>query len=1027
MGQEQSWDPQESQSDPEEPSQPESMNKSPQSGNRSGPRSPDIEQKPRRQLWRDGGWIGSRLGSPPHGPERLAKTVWYQGENLDQGDSEDSNRKKVNSQSVWYDSDKQLEQAEHDLSTPQASGLSLPQLLEQGLSSRQLCAALSQPHAAGAQPAPSHGLATQRREVRGVQREEEVGPDWREGGVEGGREEVSNTETTYSRKSCETADIEEKEEEKPGNEEKGAKGRKKRRKKRGKRGGGEAKLSSSSSIESQSQSETQTQREQVTSLSPQSETESEAKHKTGRARVQSPTASEPAWGEETDKDAMHLPSRTESQTRDAHGPDCDVIASESSYTTPTDDGRTDLTEATASQALETKESSEDVNKSLPGPDDSNPDSAITASNLSEMDIRKADGEEIITVQPARKEVPDLMELEAKEVSSLVKQTVDNVDSMALSENERLTVAGEALASVDQTGLVESTCPKELPVRHSAPMELTEDSFLVVFPEEDTQHAQSVDSNKPVQPFLEFVHPTEAVGLPYEGTADILPLQIQEGSTETTTIEHVEHCLASKMLGDQQHKEEKRHELWVGEEGEEISWEKRSEEKDVGMVHGKESSLIAKGEKVQDGGFPSLDKEKEQSFDEDLVATAVAVVTVAIASAMASIELSQRLAGSQSESQQSASKNLPLAQDANVPTDTLEAENKPIQHPHTEPTDLFSSEQMMENVQMSEESCSVELELECETETEKLLAAQLGCRNQDNLHLSALGDTPSLPQLHKEEIQTANTQNKFLTCSLPKEEGSLLQVYMKPLPEANETTTDEVDSRSDMQTESQLSCPVRDTGQDPETPDTLCSDSESENTSLDVSQKEISGQLLGSQFQNKEMQDRDGSLCVESPTAAGTGKGQAHEQGSPENSKTEESESSHEGVTNVSGSDCQTEEHPQLLKTPCEGESPTSTLPFTPCDSTSVADPSPNALTAPVNAGTGEIQSSQSLLGMELVAAMLHSKDESESVAVADEDGVSDKGSGSVDGWKQRERANMEREEEARKKVVTVEDTSHTGK
>ncbi|XP_018534079.2 A-kinase anchor protein 13 isoform X3 [Lates calcarifer] len=602
--------------------------------------------------------------------------------------------------------------------------------------------------------------------------------------------------------------------------------------------------------------------------------------------------------------------------------------------------------------------------------------------------------------------------------------------MALSENELLTVAGEALASVDQTGLVESTCPKEVPVRHSAPMELTEDSFLVVFPEEDTQHAQSVDSNKPVQPFLEFVHPTEAVGLPYEGTADILPLQIQEGSIETTTKEHVEHCLASKMLGDQQHKEEKRHELWVGEEGEEISWERRSEEKDVGMVHGKESPLIAKGEKVQDEDFPSLDKEKEQSFGEDLVVTAVAVVTVAIASAMASIELSQRPAGSQSESQQSASKNLPLAQCANVPTDTLEAENKPIQHPHTEPTDPFSSEQMMENVQMSEESCFVELE--CETETEKVLAAQLGPRNQDNLHLSAFADTPSLPQLHKEEIQTANTQNKFLTCPLPKE-GSLLQVYMTPLPEANETTTDEVDSQSDMQTESQLSCPVRDTGQDLETPDMLCYDSESENTPLDVCQKEISGQLLGSQFQNKEMQDRDGSLCVESPTAEGTGKGQAHEQGSPEksDSKKEESESSHEGVTNVLGSDCQTEGHPQLLKTPCEGESLTSTLPFTPCDSTPVADPSPDALTAPVNAGTGEIRSSQSLPGMELVAAMLHSKDESESesvavaVAVADEDCASDKGSGSVDGWKQRERANMEREEEARKKVVTVEDTSHT--
>ncbi|XP_034052319.1 uncharacterized protein LOC117532853 isoform X2 [Gymnodraco acuticeps] len=243
MGQEQSKDPQESLSDAEEPGQPDTVNNSPQNTN---PKSPDMDIKPLRGLWRGGGWMGSTVGSPPQGLDTVAHTVWYQGENLDQGADEACNREEVRSQSVWYDSDtpdqskhEQLEQGmreqeECDLGSAQASGLSSLQLLDQGLAFHQLSSALSQPHAAGTQPALSHGPRAQRREVHGSQPEEEVGPEWKEGGVEGDGEEVSNRDTSHSRKSSETADIEEGEE-KQGS---GAKGRKKRRKKRGRRGGG---------------------------------------------------------------------------------------------------------------------------------------------------------------------------------------------------------------------------------------------------------------------------------------------------------------------------------------------------------------------------------------------------------------------------------------------------------------------------------------------------------------------------------------------------------------------------------------------------------------------------------------------------------------------------------------------------------------------------------------------------------------------------------------------------------------------
>ncbi|XP_051239077.1 A-kinase anchor protein 13 isoform X3 [Dicentrarchus labrax] len=1013
MGQEQSQDPQESQSDPEEPSQPGTISKSPHPGRRTSPQSPDTERKSKKGLWRDGGRIGSRMGSPPHGQETLAKTVWYQDKNIDQSVSEDWNRKELNSQSVWYDGDTMdqrrhlqqgmREQKECDLSSFQASGLSSPQLLEQSLSSHQLSAALSQPHAAGTQPALSHGPGAQRREVQGSQREKEVGPDWKEGGLEGDREEVNNRETTYSKKSSETVGIEEGGKEKEGSEEKGANGRKKRRKKRGKRGGTEAKLSSGSSVESQSHTEIQTQREEETNLNALSETESEAKDKTGRADVQSPGASELIQREEADKDAMHLPSQTESQSRDTHGFDCVVTNSDPSYTTPdfspTDDGRTDLTEVTASQTLEIKE---DASMKFHGPDDFNLHSTVIASELGEIDIRKADTEGITTVQLIIKEVHPT-ELEFKGITCPVQQTMHNVESKALSENEDLAVAGEVVASGDRTGLVELNCPKELPVKHSGSTEFTQDLFLIEFPEQNIQHEQYVDLDKPVQPvdpmgrpegFMESVHSTEAEGLPFEGTADVSPLQKGEGRAETTQREYLEHCSASEMLRDQQHKEEKKNELWVGEEeaGKEGNW--MSEENDSRVTHGKMLS--------------SIDSEKEQNYNEDLVATAVAVVAVAIASAI-SIELRHQLADNQSERRESASRETafyqPLAQDGKVPTDTLnqladnllstvqstqlsaqlmdencqllaETENQHIELSHIEPTDQFASREQVYVEILSEE---------CNTETEKLPAAWPSSNQQAHLDLSVLADTPSLTQLDK----------VFTLCSLPKED-SLLQVNMIPLPDANEMITTVVVSQGHGQTkiqlqeESQPSCPVVDTGQQPEASDTYCLDSE-ENPRPAVCRDP----------QNQSFCHKESGI-------------QEHEN------------------------------DPQLdgqVKKPHKEESPTvpflcgSTLPVTPCDLTPIADPSPKEPTAPVNVETGEYQLCPAdmklvpAIPLEACTATLQDKGQ-ESVAMDNEEGVFeglDKDSGTldtVDGWKEMQKK-IKSEGGARKERDTVEDTFQT--
>ncbi|XP_078024406.1 uncharacterized protein akap13b isoform X2 [Epinephelus lanceolatus] len=1033
MGQEQSQDPQESQPDQEQPSQLDTMNNTPQAGRRTSPTSSDKERKTWKGLWQDGGWIGSRMGSAPHEPETVVKTIWYQGESVDQDANEDWNRKEVNSQSVWYDSEttdqKKQEQPEQgmrkqktcDLSLAQASGLSSPQLLEQDLTSYQLSAALSQPHAAGTQPALSHGPGPQRREVHGPQREEEVRPDWKEGGVDGDGGEVSNRERTYSIKSPETADIEDGRGEKQGNKERGAKGRKKRRKKRGKRGGAQAKLSSSSSIESQSQIEIKTQREQVTDLNTQSGTDSEAKDKTERADVRSPTQRE-----EADEDAMHLPSQTEWQTRDAHGPDCEVTNLDPSYMTPdfspTDDKRTNLTEVTALQTPETKELLEDDDLDFHGLDHSDLNSAVTASQLSQMDTRKADIEEIKTVQQVNMDTLDLTELELKGLASRVQFTVDNVGSKALSETEDLTVAGKAVTFVGHTGLVESNCAKELPVILPDCTEFTKDSFLEDFPEKHTQNVQSMESNKQVRPVNPMGRPvgvmeplcaTEAGDLLFKGKADVSPPQIREGCPETTGRENLEHCLGCEMLRDEQSKEEKRNELWVGEE-EAGKGRSRSDDYDCGMVHAKELS--------------PMDSEQEQNYSEDLVATAVAVVAVAVASAMASIELSQQLANNWSENEQSLNQladdllnNDQSTQPINKDRESCqllaaETGHQPVEHSHIVPTNPFASKEQAD-VEISQESDSVVLP--STTETENLSTAQLSVDQQTNLDLSAHGDAPSLHQLDKEDVQSETAE--VSKCLQFQEEDSKLQVNMKPLPEANEIITTEVDSQSHTQVEIPP-CPVIDPGQHPEVSDIFCHGSE-ENHRGPQDQSVC-------QEESVIQHDEDNSHPLESITTDGVVGRQTHEQDSLHSSKCKEPES-------MSDSDRQTGEHerdPQLdgqVKTPCEGEIPTlahtcdSTLPVTSWDLTPVAIPSPDEATAPANVETGEYQSSQSLPDMRLVSAIplddsssMFQREGREAVAV-------DHALDAVDGWKEREKKKMQRKEEAIEEMVKVDITSRT--
>lgn len=876
------------------------------------------------------------MGSPLQGSDTGAKSVWYHGS------SGDPHRKDTNSQSVWYDSDrvderkhKQLEQTESEMSSYQQSCPSPLQLSEQCLTSSQLYAALSQPHAAGAQPAPSHGPATQRQEAEGSQREEEVGPDQGEGGLEGVSEDARSGEATYCIKSCQAADIEE------GGEEKGAKSRKRRKKKRGRGGGTEAKLSSSSSIESQIQSETQI--EQVTNLNPLSEPESEAKDKTAKDHIESPTVLEPTQTVEADKDTMLLPCQPERQNSGTHGPDSTVTTQESSYINPTDQGRMDLTEVTASQTLQAKGLSEDGDLNILVCHKSIEDFTVVSSELNDTDIRNAATVEFTILPSIGNQMLDPTEPDLKRGASPVQKTVDDLESKALSEHENLPFDGGDESSEDWAGCGKSNFQKEVPVKNP---ELTECTETL---EADTLCVHFALSNKPVDSmerptgFLESVPPTGAENLPCQGAADVSPLQIREGNAETTAQEYLEHCLVSEMLRDQQRKEEEGHKLWEGEEeaGKETSGD--SEETDCGAVCGE---INKNG--LNNFECPSVDSDKEQKYKEELAVTAVAIVTVAIASAMAKIELSQLLAGYLSESQ---------IQNADIPP-----EKHPSQYAYSqvESTDQATSEGHA-GVKMSE---SVGLRSETET------------------------DILCLPA-HKEEIQTETPQNKLFTRPLPKEDNQL-QVYMEPLPV-------EVNSQGHIQTEVQLPSPVVLTGQE-------CEHSP---LGQPVCQKDRDGLLLGSQLQSKETHDTNFSLHEEFVTRQGNrGPACEQDSGENSESKTEESESHLNGFTHTSHSDHQAGEHDndsQPVKVSHEEEryalvlSCRPILPAAPSDSAAVADPRPVKPTTPVE--SSELQFSSSLVDTKLVAPM--SQNESNE-CVLDEASMD-----TVDGWKHRERYKQE--------------------
>lgn len=769
------------------------------------------------------------------GSDTVAKTVWCQDEHMDQGGSEESNTKEANSQTVWYDNDEQtheqLKQTKWDLSSAQKFDESSSQLLEKGLSSHQLCSALSQPHAAGAQPAPSHGLATQRQEVEGSRQEEEVGPDWQEGGEEGGSEEVWNRETTHTRKNSETADLEEWGEEKP--EEREAKGRKKRRRRRKTRSS-EAKLSSSSSIESYNQYETHT--EQGTSLNCQCE----AKDQTGRTHIHAPTISEPTrFGEEADEDAMHLPSQTESQTRGSQS-DCAVVTSEPTGTRPANHGGPGQAEPVVAQTLETKESSME-SVSIPEPDHFN--STVAASELAEMSIKKADGADFNLGQPEGKDLFGPTEVDLKE-----SPTVDDMESKALSKHGCRTVA---VVSEDTTGLVESNFPKELPVKVTASTEITEDLLLVVFPGENKLNAQSED--KPVQPvtfmekpFVESVHPSTAQCLPCEGTADVRPLEIQEGSPETT------HCSSSEMLRDLQLKEENRHEPWVGEEeGEDTSWKRTSEESDYGEM---DSDM----EKRQNLKLSSL--KREDLSNDDLVITAVAVVTVAIASAVARVELSQQLAGKLPECPGTGSSIPALVQDATVPTDKQSVET------------------------------------------------MNGLDSGAQAHGSVLESVKSEPKaetlVHKEEIQSEATLINIFPLQL-SEDHKVLPVNISPLPETHDGIIVKVDGQGHMQLQNQLPCVPLDTGQQSEFDTATANPARFKHSPQEQSacQTQKDDLLSSLHAENKEtpLATTDGHVPVQSLSGEAVGQGQEREQDSKthvshaeEHDRDPQSESLHEG-------------------------------------------------------------------------------------------------------------------------------------
>ncbi|CAI5665804.1 unnamed protein product [Oreochromis niloticus] len=924
MGQEQSQD---SQTEQEEPSPVGTIKKSPSSDTGASPESTHAERKGRRVLWRDGGWTGSRMG-----PEAAGKTTWYEGENFEQVSSEDSRRTEVNSQSVWYDSGTTgeripgqqeqgvTEKRNCDTSSPQALGLSSPQLLEQALS-----AAPSQSHAAGNLPALSHGPHAQRREV---QPEEEVRSDWKKAGVEGDREEASNRETSFSRRICETAGAEE-------GGEKLATSKKRRRKKRGKRGGGEAKLSSCSSTESQGYTEIQTESQQATEPGIQSQTQ------TGRTDGCCLPDSEPAWKQEADDDAMHLPGHTEIQARSACGAGGDVTSSDCGFMAEELSHAEHLTAhstpVTASHTERRNDSSEDETVS----------SVFIASELGEADVSTVDIKTNTTVQPEATQGRDTGELESQMPAIPVQPAPDNADLKALPPNEDLTVTCTATESGIQIGLANSKYPKEF-VKQSEDTELREE-----------KPGHSVDPTGTPAGLVESVRPTEAAFVPADDRADVAPLHIREGSTESAAREYLEHCLAPEMLRGQLNTEKMRHNMRVGVEG---GVEERSQSGDEDSAT--EACSMEQGRAVK------------QNYDEDLVAAAVAVVAVAIASAVVSIEVSQHLVDSMSESQVCAGReagispslaqgsgavSLSTAQCSQLSPQLIaraDTENQPAAHSHSHLTNHITSTGEA-CVHTAEEAPSAEIS--CITNTD----------DQANSDLPSSAEALQLPKHPKEEIQKESLHSKVFKYSPPKEEDN------KPLPEV-------MTAEADRESQSHCQNPLLTEHREPKD-QAACPE-------------EGDGQQ---HFQTREIPDQDTGHSVECRDAEWQ-------------DRSEDSEYCADGFPDLSASHSHTpgkESQPQLALMPHQSG---LALPVTPSNPASLASPTPQETTAPVE--SAELLSSAN--GSSLTASPpeaeggKNQREAHDCVCVNPEDGVFE----GLD--------TVEKGGEVEK--LTVEDTTHTG-
>ncbi|KAM9807474.1 A-kinase anchor protein 13 [Neosynchiropus ocellatus] len=607
MGQEQSQNPRDGQTVAEEPRLADSMHPSPPPGRANSPEPP---RNP----------CGGRGTDSP-------RTKWYHDE--DPGADSGSGPADENSLTVWYDGGTveekpsrqlEVEGKECGLIWTRASGLGASQLSEHGQRSPPLSPGPSRPHAAGAQPAPSHGLCAQRREVRGSQPEEEVGAGWKEGE----EQEALSFETT------------------PESEDKGAKSRKKKRKKKGRRGGAEAELDSGLSLEPESEGKV-----------PEATAETEAEDTTGWENVQSPS-------EEADGAVMRLPSQTETggATSQQDRGRSQITASpplDGSVDLSVESGRLDLPASVAeSRDLEcvtdpgrssaqfldhtdvslfkvagldslTQHECDETDKTTEG----NPSVASEGQ-------QRTDDERLLDVTSAETEVetsPEDPEAQrTDEPTSQTSETDLSLDGKVNVEVKQVDGSeGDESPIVDLTAAAASeggTTGSNRPAVQTVPSVFAEDSLVEEFPERIAPH--SGVASDPAQPSQASERPPVQTAVAAEGPTDV---PLKDGAAEKTAGDGVEHCSAEETLTEEKHN-------GLGAAREEAgTWRSRESR---GGDRGCRSDACSGGGRggVQDGGARS---------DESLVATAVAVVTVAIASAVAYLEISQHLASTTSSS------------------------------------------------------------------------------------------------------------------------------------------------------------------------------------------------------------------------------------------------------------------------------------------------------------------------------------------------------------------------------------------